>query len=106
MINMLEYVFQIKGKMNVKLFNLVSRANETTFLVQPELQCNSKPIQSKNGIMMNFTASAKNQMTATFVEMIICRILVRVIEGEIKYVKQMNIYRAKFVHARNFYLIK
>ena len=85
MINMLEYVFQIKGKMNVKLFNLVSRANETTFLVQPELQCNSKPIQSKNGIMMNFTASAKK--TATFVEMIICRILVRVIEGEIKYVK-------------------
>ena len=37
MIHVLEYVFQIKKKkMNVKVSNLMSEANETRFLVQYE----------------------------------------------------------------------
>ena len=40
---------------------------------------------------MNVAASAKNQVIAALVEIIICITIVRVIEGVIKHVKLMNI---------------
>ena len=40
---------------------------------------------------MNVAASAKNQVIAALVEIIICTTIVRVIEGVIKHVKLMNI---------------
>ena len=67
---MLEYMFHIKWKnMNVKVINLISKINETRFLVQHKLMnCVSVNvdwikkyvIQSKNGIMIYVGVSVKN----------------------------------------------
>ena len=66
---MLEYMFHIKWKnMNVKVINLISKINETRFLVQHKLMnCVSVNvdwitkyvIQSKNGIMIYVGVSVK-----------------------------------------------
>ena len=59
---------------------LMSRINETRFLVQHELcECKIYVIQNKNKTMIDINVNAKNQLTGVLMKEITCGVLVLVI---------------------------
>ena len=62
-------------------------------------------VQSKSGVVINFTFSVKNEMIRVLVKMIIYGILACVILNVTRHVKLRKIVMLKIVHAKNVCLV-
>ena len=81
--------------MNVKVFDLMARVNETRVFVQDVSinvdQMKMYAIESKNGIVMNVSESTKNYLIGVLVKKVTCGILVNMIVSMLKHVKLESI---------------
>ena len=81
--------------MNVKVFDLMARVNETRAFVQDVNinvdQMKMYAIESKNGIVMNVSESTKNYLIGVLVKKVTCGILVNMIVNMLKHVKLESI---------------